>query len=142
MWFPEPVDRNALVAGGVAAVFSGVPSTVHAVLTGRDPLEAAYAAGSIALPDTTRRWALLAAGVGVHTVLSLGWALVLAALLPRRGAAVAGGAAGLAIAALDLGILGRALPRIRDLPLLPQVADHVAYGALFGATLQRQRSDR
>jgi hypothetical protein len=47
--------------------------------------------------------------------------------------------AGLAIAALDLGVLGRRVPRIRALPLLPQVLDHVAYGATVGAVLSARR---
>jgi hypothetical protein len=43
--------------------------------------------------------------------------------------------AGLAIAALDLGLVGRHRPLIRALPLLPQVADHVAFGAVAGTVL-------
>ena len=45
----------------------------------------------------------------------------------RRGAL-----AGLAIAALDLGLVGRRFPRIAALPLLPQLADHAAFGAIAG----------
>ena len=41
---------------------------------------------------------------------------------------------------IDLGVVGRRLPRIRALPLLPQVADHVAYGAAVGAVLSRRGS--
>ena len=74
----------------------------------------------------------------VHLALSLGWALVLARALPRRRPTLEGAAAGLAIAALDLGLLGRRLPAIRALPVLPQVADHVAYGAVVGAILGRR----
>jgi hypothetical protein len=48
-----------------------------------------------------------------------------------------GALAGLAIAGLDLGVLGRHWPRIRALPTLPQVADHVAFGALVGAVVSR-----
>ena len=85
-----------LRAGLVAAVLSGAPSTVHALATGRDPLEAALAAGSILLPQERRRGALLAAAVPVHLCLSLGWAVV----LDRAGVRGArrGALAGLAIA--------------------------------------------
>ena len=73
---------------------------------------------------------LLAAAVPVHLALSLGWTFV----LDRAGVRGArrGAVAGLAIAALDLGIAGRRFPRIRALPLAPQLADHVAFGAIAG----------
>jgi len=131
--------NDALVAGGAAAVLSGVPSTAHAVATGRSVLEGALAAGSIALPRETRPAPLLAAAVPVHLALSLGWAFMLAAVLPRRGTVVLGALAGLGIAALDLGVVGRRLPRIRALPPAPQVADHVAYGVTVGAVLRARR---
>ena len=49
----------------------------------------------------------------------------------------AGALAGLAIAALDLGLVGRRFPRIRALPLVPQLADHAAFGAIAARLLQR-----
>jgi hypothetical protein len=131
---------DALAAGLVAAAGSGMPSTAYALAAGRDPLEATLAAGSILLPDEERRLQLLIAAGVVHLGLSLGWAALLARVLPPRHTAAWGAAAGLAIAALDLGLGGRRFPRIRALPLAPQVADHVAYGALAGATLARRRS--
>jgi hypothetical protein len=109
------------------------------LLDGRDPLEAALAAGSILLPDETRRGRLLAAAVPVHLALSLGWGVVLARALPRGPTAAEGAAAGLAIAILDLGVLGRRFARIRALPLAPQLADHVAYGAAVSWVLARRR---
>jgi hypothetical protein len=133
---------DALAAGGAAAVLSGVPSTVHALATGRDPLAATLAAGTLALPRERRRGRLLAAAVPVHIGVSVGWAIVLAAVLPRRRTVPAGAAAGLAIAALDLGTVGRRGSRLRALPLGPQLADHVAYGAIVGAVLARRRARR
>jgi hypothetical protein len=126
--------RRAIQAAAVAAVFSGAPSTLHALATGRDPLEATLAAGTVLLPGETRRTRLLAAAVPVHLALSLGWTIV----LDRAGVrtARAGAVAGLAIAAVDLGIAGRRLPRIQALPLLPQLADHVAFGAIAGWLLR------
>ena len=131
--------RDAAVAGAVAALLSGLPSTFHALVTKRDPLEATLAAGSLLLPSEERRVPLLAAAVPVHVAISLGWALVLAAVLPRRrGAVPFGAAAGLAIAALDLGLIGRRFDRIRALPVGPQIADHLAYGATVAAVLARR----
>jgi hypothetical protein len=117
-----------------AAALSGVPSTLHALATGRDPLAASLAAGSVLLPGETERGRLLAAAVPVHLGVSLAWTLVLdrAGIRTARGGAVAG----LAIAALDLGVLGRRLPRVRALPLGPQLADHAAFGAIAARLLR------
>jgi hypothetical protein len=124
-------------AAGWAAVLSGAPSTAHALATGRDPLEATKAAGSILLPAETRTLPLVAAAAPVHLALCVGWALA----LERAGVrgAVRGAAAGLGIAALDLGLVGRGFPRVRALPLAPQVADHLVFGAIVGAVLARGR---
>jgi hypothetical protein len=126
---------RAIRAAAWAAALSGVPSTLHALATGRDPLEATLAAGTILLPRETRRTRLLAAAVPVHLALSLGWSLA----LDRAGVRGArdGALAGLAIGALDLGLAGRGLPRVRALPLLPQLADHALFGAVAGYVLGR-----
>jgi hypothetical protein len=59
------------------------------------------------------------------------------------GRELAGGVAGgLAIAALDLGVVARRLPRIRALPQGRQWADHVAYGLAVGAVLRARRRAR
>ena len=129
--------EDALVAGLVASVVSGAPSTGYAIATRRDPLEATLAAGSILLQRERRGWVLVLAAAPIHLALSLGWGFVLSRILPRRDAALAGAAAGLAIAALDLGVIGRRFPRVRALPLLPQIADHVAFGATAGYVLER-----
>jgi hypothetical protein len=130
--------RDRAVAGLIAAAVSGLPSTLHALATGGDPLAAARAAGSVVLPRERRTLPLLAAAVPAHLAVSLGWAFV----LPRRAGVVGGAACGLAIAALDLGVLARWFPRVRALPLAPQIADHVAYGAVVGAVLARNGGHR
>ncbi|NUT55427.1 MAG: hypothetical protein HOQ03_05530, partial [Thermoleophilia bacterium] len=60
-------------------------------------------------------------------------------VLDRAGArgTLRGALAGLGIAALDLGLVGRRFARVRALPLGPQVADHVAFGAIAGRLLRR-----
>ena len=122
-------------AGAWAAALSGIPSTLHALAAGRDPLEATKAAGSILLPRETRTLTLVLAALPVHLALSFGWALALEK--GRVRGTVPGTMAGLAIAAIDLGVVGRRFPRIRALPLAPQVADHMVYGAVVGAILAR-----
>ena len=66
-----------LRAAAWAAALSGIPSTAHALATGRDPLEAAYAAGTIVLRGEAEPARLLAAGVTVHLAISLGWTVAL-----------------------------------------------------------------
>jgi hypothetical protein len=132
--------RDALWAGLIAAILSGGPSTAVAIARGEDVLDGARAAGAILLPRETSGARLLAAAVPVHLTLSLGWAVVLERALPR-GLEIPGGAlGGLAIAALDLGLVGRRIPPIRALPQPRQWADHVAYGLAVGAVLARRRA--
>ena len=134
--------EDAVVAGAVAAVLSGVPSTLHAILDATNPLEASLAAGTLLLPRERRPSRLLPAAIVAHGALSLGWALVLAAALPRRRTLAWSVLAGLAIAAFDLGVVGRRFPRVRALATAPQVLDHVAYGATVGCVLSRRRARR
>ena len=129
-------------AGLVAGVLSGVPSTTHALATGRSPLDAVRAAGTLLVADDAAPGARAAAGVIAHAAISVGWGVVLAAVLPRRHAVLCGALAGLAIAGLDLGVLARRWPRVRALPTLPQIADHTAYGALVGFVLSRAGASR
>jgi hypothetical protein len=124
-----------LKAGVIAGALSGAPSTVYAVVTGRRPLDAVRAAGTVLLADDASPRRLLVAGVTAHGALSLGWGIALTVVLPRRRSVAWGALAGLVIAGIDLGVLGGRWPRIRALPLLPQIADHVVYGALVGAVL-------
>lgn len=127
-------------AGLVAAVLSGAPSTVAALLGRDDPLAATRAAGALLMPHETRSGRLLAAAVPVHLGLSLGWGVVLAFVLPRRGTVAWGGLAGLAIAALDLNVPGERTAAVRALRTWPQVADHVAFGLTAAAVIAERRA--
>jgi hypothetical protein len=101
---------------------------------------AAVRAAAALLPARGPRSAAadLGTGLAVHAAISLGWTALLAAALPRRRAVLWGAVAGAAIAALDLGIVGRRVAAIAELPTAPQVADHVAFGAVVGAMLNRR----
>ena len=136
--YAPPVHR-VLQAGLVAAVVSGAPSTLISLARGEDVLVATRAAGTLLLPGERRALPLLAAAIPVHLALSLGWAVVLDRALPRGGEPLTGALAGLGIAALDLGVIGRRLPAIRALPQGRQWADHAAYGLAVGAVLARRR---
>ena len=130
-------------AAFVASVVSGAPSTTHALLTGRDPLAATQAAGAIVAPRALRA-AQFAAAAPVHLALSFGWTAVLARVVPVHRSLTArvlvGMAAGAAIAALDLGVIGRRIAPIRALALGPQIADHLAFGAAAAAFLEPAES--
>ena len=111
-------------AASVAALLSGAPSTLHALLTGRSPLAAARAAGELlGRPG-------LARGAVAHGVMSLWWTTVLAVVLPERRGRSWGALAGLVIGLLDLSIARRRYPAIAALPTSGQLADHVAFGTL------------
>jgi hypothetical protein len=128
-----PSVLRILRAALAAAALSGIPSTAYALANGRDPLEAARAAGSLVLRHEARHGRLLAAAVPVHLALSLGWTVALDRAGVRGGRA--GAAAGLVIAALDLSVVGRRFPQIDALPLLPQLADHAVFGVIAGILL-------
>ena len=133
---------DALAAGVAGAACSALPSTAWSLLRGDDLLAGGRAAGAIVLPRERRTTVLLAAAVPVHLGLSLGWAAVLAAVLPARAEPAGAVAAAMAIAALDLGLVGRRIPAIRALPQGRQWADHAAYGLAVGLVLAARRSGR
>jgi hypothetical protein len=75
-------------------------------------------------------------GAIVHVAVSAWWTAVLVvASRHRRLTPFTGAVAGVGIAALDLGIIGRHNRAIAALPQLSQWADHVAFGAVVGGLL-------
>jgi len=125
----------------VAATLSGAPSTLHALLVGGS----LQAAGSYVRDATRAAGTLLppgrpgfGRGAIVHVGMSAACAEVLARTLPRRHPVAWGAAAGLGIGIVNVGLIGRLFPAIRALPLVPQLADHVAYGALFAVVVDRR----
>ena len=131
--------RRAFTAGLAGAVVSAFPSTLWTLIRRGDVLEGGRALGLVLLPGERRTIVLLVAGAPVHLALSVGWAYVLAAVLPPRTEPLYGAAGGVAIAALDLAVLGRFFPPIRALPQGRQWADHVAFGLTVGAVLRATR---
>lgn len=126
---PRPRAREVAIAAAVAGTVSGAPSTLLALATGRSPLEAARAAGALlGKPGVVR-------GLVAHAGITVLWTTVLATALPH-GHEVAGGAVAAAgIHGLDMGVVGRRVPAIAALPQLPQLLDHLAFGASAGAAL-------
>jgi hypothetical protein len=139
--------RAAVRAGAVSGLLSGAPSTAWAIVRGDDLFAPSLAAGSLVLPHETRRGRLLVAAFVSHSVLSVGWAFVMVRLWPRRHESLAravlrGSALGATIGMIDLGaahvVAHPRLAAVRGLSVAPQVADHVAYGAIVGVVLRGQ----
>lgn len=135
------MDRRAVaVSAVVAGTLSGLPSTIHAAVTGRHLLASTRAAGTL-MPGRGRRPGVVA-GAAVHVVMSAFWATVIATVSGRRRLGPLDGAlAGLAIAALDLGLIARRFPAIKALPQVPQWLDHAAFGAVVAGTIEHLRQD-
>jgi hypothetical protein len=115
---------------------------VWSLVRGEDVLDGARGAGAMVLPNERRTVVLVAVAAPVHLAISLGWAAVMAAALPRGGEAARGGVAGMAIATLDLALIGRRIPSIAALPQGRQWADHAAYGLAVGLVLRARWSRR
>jgi hypothetical protein len=110
-------------------VLSGGPSTVITIARGQNLLDSTRAAGTLlGRPSLVR-------GAVAHVLITLFWTGALAALLPKRRPVLEGLAAGVAIAALDLGVIGRRFPQIGALDAGPQVLDHLAFGVVASVVL-------
>lgn len=111
----------------------------HALFVGLDPWGPLLAAGSIVAGADAPPGRLVFAGIVVHGALSLFWAIVLALILPRlpRTSIIRwGGLAGALIAVLDLRLIGPSFVRIAALPLIPQLLDHIAFGAIVAIVIR------
>jgi hypothetical protein len=136
-------QRRILEGAAVAAVLSGTPSSLHAVIGGsptaalRQGLAATRAIGTLVAPGRPG----VVRGAVVHLAISLGVGELLGATLPRRGSIAAGAAAGAGIGWLNLAVIARRrYPALAALPLGPQLADNAAFGAVFAAVADRQPS--
>ena len=122
-------------------MLSGAPSTTFALVRGTDPLEATRAAGRLLVPAARSDAVVLPAAALAHALLTTGWTVVLRRL---PGGLLRGAGYGLAIAALDLGLAravrGRRFGPIAELDLLPQLADHLAFGVLVAGFSARARA--
>jgi hypothetical protein len=132
--------RRIVEATAVATLVSAAPSTawsfassgdLRAVIS--DGLRATRAAGVLIPPGGTS----LRRGVIAHVVVSVLVGQLLARIVPDRHPVIWGAVAGLVIGIFNLGVIGRRYPALRELPLGPQLADNMAFGALFGAVVDR-----
>ena len=132
-------DRRRITkAALIASVLSGAPSTGYMLLTSRSvsasvryALQASRAVGTLVPPGRPS----LFKGAAAHVGISLAMAELLARSLPETHAVAWGASGGLAMGVVNVGIIGRRFPDIRALPLLPQLADNVAFGVVFAVAV-------
>jgi len=140
MAYPMRTKRALFYAWLLATLFSGIPSTLYAFLTGADPLEATRAAGAmVSMPDS------IPAAAIVHASVSLFWALLLWPVLPYRNTMLWALLASAGIALLDLKVIAPVFfPEVAALDFWPQFADHLMWGACYsvGLSLGRPRATR
>ena len=140
-------ERGAILRGAaVASVLSGLPSSAYALLQGRDPraqgVAATRAIGTLVWPGEPG----LVRGALAHGAISLAVGGALGVTLPARHPVAWGAVAGLAIGWVNLRVIAvHRYPAIASLPIGPQLADNVAFGAIFAAASSpataRLRSD-
>ncbi len=128
--------KTTVTATILAGILSGLPSTLWALITGGDIWEATLAAGAVLIGTDATFDQLLAAATVAHGGMSMFWAGALCAVLPRRSPIITGMIAGVFIAVLDILVIGQAFPSIRELAFLPQLADHMMFGAVVGAVVR------
>lgn len=127
--------QDVLHAWLVATTLSGIPSTFHAWVTGGDLFEATRAAGTMLLPVGSSDESLFWAAALAHCSISLFWAVVSVAILPKRRVIPYAVLLAVGIGILDLRVLGPLFPEVYRLPLWPQLADHVGWGLCVGVVL-------
>ncbi len=135
-------DRRRIIeATAVAALLGGAPSTLAALRHGRELRatvdylkDATRAAGTLVPPGRPGS----VRGALAHVGVSLACGELLACVLPERHSVLWGAGAGLTIGVVNVGVIGRRFPAIAALPLILQLADNVAFGAIFAAVVDRQ----
>jgi hypothetical protein len=145
------VGSSRIRTFAIASILSGAPSTLWALHESGSPkqavrsgLDATRAIGVLLPPGRpgVLRGALAHAAISVVMGELLLRALpngdLLNGRLTRRLGA--GALAGLAMGAVNVGLIGRQFDEIRALPLGPQLADNVAFGVVIAALSRATRS--
>jgi len=135
--------RDLLAAGWTATLVGGTPSTLYALATGGDPMEATLAAGGMLLPASAGTTALVVAAAVVHVCVSFFWAAILVRVMPRKQVILWTTTAAALIGLIDLRLIAPVFfPEVADLALGPQMADHLMWGASLGWVLARRSRTR
>ena len=134
---------DLLLAGTAATLFSGLPSTLYALVRHEDVSEPMRAAGAMLISSGSSLLALFEAAALVHVCVSFFWAALLVWVLPRRHVVPAAVVAALAIGLVDLRVIAPLMfPEVARLALWPQMADHAMWGVCLGLALAWRRRGR
>ena len=132
--------KTTLVAGGLAALVGVIPSTVYLLVTGGDVFASVNALAAMLSANELPVLHRVAVAAAIHITLSFFWASMLVALLPRRAPVFGALAASAIITILDLKVIApHYFTDAAALEFLPQLADHLAWGATVGAVLRVRR---
>lgn len=130
--------RALFYAWLLATLLSGIPSTLYALVTGGDSLEATRAAGAMVMDADAPFRKLFVAAAIVHASVSLFWAFILWVVLPYQRTVLWALAASAGIALLDLQLIAPTFfPEVAALEFWPQFADHLMWGACVGFAFAR-----
>jgi hypothetical protein len=135
--------RRVLEATAVASIFAGAPSLISALSTDgvggawRYGLRATRAVGTL----VPRGRPNLVTGLGGYFAISAGAGVAFGRFLPRRRSVAWGAAGGAAMGLVNVGLIGRRLPAIRELPFGRQMADNIAFGIIFAVVADRGTTD-
>ena len=132
--------RTTLVAGGLAGLVGVIPSTVYLLVTGGDVFASVNALAAMVAGNELPVLRGVAVAAAVHFALSFFWASVLVAFLPRRAPVFGALVASTIITFLDLKVIApHYFAEAAALAFIPQLADHLAWGATVGAVLRVRR---
>jgi hypothetical protein len=136
---PARPRQRVLEATAAASVLAGAPSLAVAlsregiVGTWRYGVRATRAIGVLVPPGRPN----LIVGVLAHFGISAAAGEVFGRFLPVRHSIAWGAAGGAVMGLVNVGLIGRRFPAIRDLPFGRQIADNVAFGVIFAAVADR-----
>ena len=132
--------RTTLVAGGLAGLVGAIPSTVYLLVTGGNVFASVNALAAMVAGNELPVLHSVAVATAVHITLSFFWASVLVTLLPLRAPVVGALVASAIITILDLKVIApHYFAEAAALAFVPQLADHLAWGATVGAVLRASR---
>jgi hypothetical protein len=135
-------QRRVLEATAVASILAGAPSLITAF--SRDGIGGAWhyglratrAVGALIPPGRPN----LLTGVAGHFAISTAAGEVFGLFLPQRHSVAWGAAGGAVMGLVNVGLIGRRFPAIRELPFGRQVADNIAFGVIFAVVADRGKT--
>jgi len=121
--------KQIIAAGIIGILLSSIPSTIYYRVTSQNILEPFLSIGLIFI-DLSHFYLLILISAALHFLISLFWSMVLKFIIPNKKQLLFGMFTGIAIALIDLIIIGSHIPGIANLEFFPLLADHVLWGII------------